>query len=271
MPSAGWYPDPGRQPGLYRYWDGRTWTERTTRTPGAPLPAPPAPPSGGARRTGWIVAAVVVALVAGIAVWRSSAGGGGPLVGPPTVKPTPREVCPKPGMPRPVTVENGRVRAGRLTYPVAPPPFLGPRLDNRIPYAVAAGNQEVVTQHDYQPGYNWYANIISAELQAGDGFYAPKQGAEIIATCFGRLYMDAKLTRNGRVSRALTIDGHDAWLLETDLGFTITGLRAKSERAIIVVVATGEGESSLFMASIPEDAKEHEAAARQAMEGLRVG
>ena len=24
--AAGWYPDPAGQPGMYRYWDGRSWS-----------------------------------------------------------------------------------------------------------------------------------------------------------------------------------------------------------------------------------------------------
>jgi len=41
--NAGWYPDPAGQPQTYRYWDGRTWSDRTTSNPYDPPPgAPPA-------------------------------------------------------------------------------------------------------------------------------------------------------------------------------------------------------------------------------------
>ena len=40
--TAGWYPDPGGGQGLYRYWDGQSWSAATTPNPAA---APP-PPQG---------------------------------------------------------------------------------------------------------------------------------------------------------------------------------------------------------------------------------
>jgi hypothetical protein len=28
MAQPGWFPDPGGQPGMYRYWDGTAWTQQ---------------------------------------------------------------------------------------------------------------------------------------------------------------------------------------------------------------------------------------------------
>ena len=36
--KAGWYPDPGGGQGLYRYWDGKSWSAATSPNPGAPPP-----------------------------------------------------------------------------------------------------------------------------------------------------------------------------------------------------------------------------------------
>lgn len=44
--SAGWYPDPGGQPGLYRWWTGSAWTEAVTPNPQST--PPPAGLGGGA-------------------------------------------------------------------------------------------------------------------------------------------------------------------------------------------------------------------------------
>ena len=47
--QAGWYPDPGGQPGMYRYWTGTAWTEAITPYPqSTPAPQVPtgAPPAG---------------------------------------------------------------------------------------------------------------------------------------------------------------------------------------------------------------------------------
>ncbi|MBA8796198.1 hypothetical protein FHX74_003851 [Friedmanniella endophytica] len=39
MARAGWYPDPGGQPGLYRYWDGKAWSAGTSTNPASPPPS----------------------------------------------------------------------------------------------------------------------------------------------------------------------------------------------------------------------------------------
>ena len=38
MSNAGWYPDPGGQPGLFRYWTGTAWTAAVTTNPAATPP-----------------------------------------------------------------------------------------------------------------------------------------------------------------------------------------------------------------------------------------
>lgn len=82
MPNPGWYPDPDRTPGRFRYWTGTAWTEQTTFDPPAgphtyPATDPSATdrrPAHGARRTrrgAVIVVAAVLAvlLVVVAAVW----------------------------------------------------------------------------------------------------------------------------------------------------------------------------------------------------------
>ncbi len=38
MTNAGWYPDPGKQPGKFRYWDGTQWSAQLSDSPHAPPP-----------------------------------------------------------------------------------------------------------------------------------------------------------------------------------------------------------------------------------------
>ena len=45
MSKAGWYPDPGGQQGMFRWWDGTQWTPQLTAHPYAgPPQADPAQP-----------------------------------------------------------------------------------------------------------------------------------------------------------------------------------------------------------------------------------
>ena len=69
-----------------------------------------------------------------------------------------------------------------------------------------------------------------AELQAGDGFFTPEQGAQIVVKCIlGAFYGNNPVNSNVKVNEKTTIDGHDAWLVESQLTFDIPGLEAKGE------------------------------------------
>ena len=66
------------------------------------------------------------------------------------------------------------------------------------------------------------------------------------------------------------VDGHDAWVIESQLGFDVPGIQAKSERLIVVIVDTGAGSAGLFYGSIPENAEQLLPPARAALAGLTV-
>ena len=91
-------------------------------------------------------------------------------------------------------------------------------------------NQLVVDQQDYDgQGHNWVASILVAELQAGDGFFTPEQGAQIVVKgILGAFYGDNLLNSNVKVNEKTTIDGHDGWLVESHLTFDIPGLKRRA-------------------------------------------
>ena len=99
------------------------------------------------------------------------------------------------------------------------------------------------------------ASVLVGELVAGDGFFSPQQGSEIVVKCImGVFYDDAEVVRDDKVNKAMKVDGKDAWLVETHLSFDIPNLQAKGETAIIVIVATKPESSSIYYASIPDNA-----------------
>ena len=51
MAQPGWFPDPGGQAGMFRYWDGTAWTDQLSADPGGQ------PPSGKPGRSGLLIAA----------------------------------------------------------------------------------------------------------------------------------------------------------------------------------------------------------------------
>jgi hypothetical protein len=79
------------------------------------------------------------------------------------------------------------------------------------------------------------------------------------------------VTRDDKVSKAMTVGGKDAWLVETHLSFDIPKLKTKGETAIVLIVATSTDVSSLFYASIPDTSPQYLQPARDSMAALTVG
>jgi hypothetical protein len=280
--AAGWYPDPGGQPGKYRYWDGRSWSAAVSSYPGTPPPepafghgqppsgAPVVPPTPPRKRTyGWLIAlaAVIAVLVVVVVLVVRQVGPTETTAGPPAGQPT-SQVCPTPDSgtagPQP---NDGRVHAGKLSYPQLGSPWSPPFPEYRVAFGRGVLIQSVEIEH--QAG-GWEAAVLIGGLVAGDGFFTPQDGAAIVVRCVtGTFYGGSEVTRDDQVDRAMTVDGHDAWIIESQLGFDVPGIQAKHELLIVVIVDTG-GDAGLFYASIPENAPELVKPARDALANLRV-
>ncbi len=217
-----------------------------------------APEKKSGSKAGWIIAliagVIVLALVTVFAIRGLSTliNGGNPGSNPTD------EFCPKPNIKvaEPVAhPADGRVHGGKLSYPKLGEPWSDPRPDPRVPFGRDVAAQTVITEPGYRPGRRWEASILVGELVSGDGFFSPQQGSEIVTKCvLGVFYGDAKVARDDKINKATTVDGKEAWLLRTHLSFNIKGLEAKGEEVIIVIVATGPGEASLYYATIPDNA-----------------
>lgn len=310
MSTPGWYPDPGGQPGAYRYWDGSGWTNQLTSQPGGAAPVPPSgrpgPSSGATGASGgvptwtpapggpgaggsaanaaaparsnrrWLIGliAVVVALVVIVVlVVRGLGGVLSGVSGLPGGDPS-SNACPQPEANSSPTPQpgDGRVHSGPLSYPQLPAPWGNPLPNTEVPFGRDVLQQFVQTEQNKQdPMMSWGAAVMVGELVAGDGFFEPKDGAEIVLKCVtGTFYGDAEVTRNDKVSKAMTVDGHDAWIMRSDLSFSISGLDATNELLTVVIVDLENGSAGLFASSVPGNAPQYDAPAEQAMQGLRV-
>ncbi len=285
----GWYPDPGGLSGMFRFWDGQNWSAALSATPQAAPPPSPAPaprtavpPTAnstygaltGARRTrrsGWMLGLIVVlvalVVVMALVVNRVTNDPGSPTGpgGTPTtaVCPPQRQETPSP------QPSDGRVHGGRLSYPLFGAPWSPPVAEYGIPFGRAVLRQSVVIER--AGVQEWLAAVLIGQLTAGDGFFSPKDGAAIVVRCVtGTFYGGSEVTRDDRANRAMTVDGHDAWLIESELGFDVPGIRAKHELLIVVIVDTGDGAAGLFYASIPENAPQLVRPARNSLAELEV-
>ena len=289
MSAAGWYPDPGNQPGAYRYWDGRGWTSQLTTPSGGgptapppgqtdppgsrgPAPRPPRSPTGRSGR-GWLIGLIAVVVVLVVLVVLAIRGLGGVLGGLPGVPggdPS-ANVCPKPeasSTPSPPP-NDGRVHSGPLSDPRLPSPWGPPLPEDDVPFGRDVLQQFVQTEQTSE--LSWGAAVMVGELVAGDGFFEPKDGAEIVLRCVtGTFYGKAEVTRNDTKSQAMTVDGHDAWIMESDLTFSIPELEATNELLTVVIVDLENGSAGLFASSVPGNSPQYNEPAQQAMEGLRV-
>lgn len=286
---------------MYRWWDGQTWSASLSSTPNAAPPsaglgAPQqqATPDPGHQTPGYgtqgygtqpvatapksrkglialIAIGVVIVILIGLGirqVGRVIAGGGNDPGGNSTA-----QICPDEDTssdPPVASPNDGRVHGGALSYPRLPAPWSEPTGDNRVPFGRDVLSQTVFVE-DYSEG-SWVASVLVGELIAGDGFFTPQQGSEIVVKCvIGRFYgSNTDVARDDKTNKATKVDGKEAWLVESHLTFDIPGLKTKGETLIVLIVATGDATSSLFYASIPDTSPQYLDPARQAMKELKV-
>jgi hypothetical protein len=225
----------------------------------------------------WIAGAVLVIVIVVVAVLAIRAVTGGALgtPGQPSGQPT-QDVCPPVDTASPEATAShpadGRVHGGPVSYPMLESPWSTPQgPPNPVPFGSDVQSQWVLDQQDYDGnGNNWIASILVAELQAGDGFFTPEQGSQIVVKCIlGAFYGDNPVKSNVKINEKTTIDGHDAWLVESHLTFDIAGLHTKGELLIVAIVSAGN-RSGLYYASIPDTTPELVQPARDALKELQV-
>jgi hypothetical protein len=321
--NPGWYPDPGGGQGLFRYWDGKSWSAATSPNPSAPPPSQSlvgGPPQQGRQPYGqggqtqgqggqpaygqspygqdygssayanyqelekkkspigwWIAGAALVIgiiIVAVIAIRAVTGGSDTGTTGGPVAQPS-QDACPPQSTaspePGPSHPADGRVHGGPVSYPQLGSPWSAPQTENRVPFGTDVRTQMVPVETDYDgSGSNWVAQILVGELQAGDGFFTPEQGAQIVVKCIlGSFYGDNPINSNVTVNEKTTIDGHEGWLVESKLTFDIVGLETKGELLIVAIVSAGN-RSGLYYATIPDSTPELVQPARDALKQLQV-
>ena len=223
----------------------------------------------------WIAGAalVIVMIVVAVLAIRAVTGGSGSTSRVPSGQPS-QDVCPAEVTP---TAEpssdpaDGRVHGGPVSYPMLGQPWSSPQGDSRVPFGSDVKSQVVLVEQDYDGnGSNWVASVLVGELQAGDGFFTPQQGSQIVVKCIlGKFYGNNPVQSDIKVNEKTTIDGHDAWLVESQLSFDITGLKTKGELLIVAIVSAGN-RSGLYYASIPDTTPELVQPARDALKNLKV-
>ncbi|MET0695168.1 MAG: hypothetical protein ABWY56_14640, partial [Propionibacteriaceae bacterium] len=245
----------------------------------APPPGfiPPTAPAAAApkSRAGWIVAGIAVLVVLVVIATLIIRNVNRPIIdyGPAPNPTSSADVCPDAVQPSasPPPQSGSRVRSGKLSYPRLSAPFEAPRWDRRVPFGRDVESQQATVEKNAAGTPTWVADVLVARLLAGDGFYGPEQGAKLVATCItGKFYGDGEVDRADVRNGATTVDGHDAWVIESHLTFDLPDVETKGELMIVIVVDTADGEAGLLYASVPDTSPQLVAPARQALSGALV-
>jgi hypothetical protein len=225
----------------------------------------------------WIAGAallIIIIVVAVLAIRAVTGGDTGTTGGGPAAQPS-QDACPPQSTASPDAPAShpadGRVHGGPVSYPQLGSPWSAPQPESRVPFGSDVQSQVVGVETNYDgQGSNWVASILVGELQAGDGFFTPEQGSQIVVKCIlGSFYGNNPVKSNIKVNEKLTIDEHEGWLVESQLTFDIEGLETKGELLIVAIVSAGN-RSGLYYASIPDTTPELVQPARDALKQLQV-
>jgi len=300
----GWYPDPAGAPGRYRYWDGSRWSGATTDDPRRPAPAefgpndstPPQASEGTAaspppqrRRLaliiGALVVAVTVAVVAAVALRDTRQLLGVPTPTPtatgltgtsptptatrsPTATPVPAR-CPK-GDPnrRAAHPSDGRVHGGNLSFPEQPT-FDPASLEKRFSFAYDVIQQTLTVSQDPP----WIAQLAVGQLRGKDGFgNDPRSTVESLMRCVitGNMYSPYLPARTDIRSESLSIDGHDGWLVESEITVDRPDIAFAGDHTIFIVVRDGK-DWGFFFGAVPIGNAQLDAVLASTIRELRAG
>lgn len=243
------------------------------------MPPPPRPKKS---RRGWILGAlaVVVVVIVGITVGvralstrtaDSPAAPGGPSVTVPasTDQGAPPLSCgERTAAFDPAPTSGGMVRSGGLSFPELAAPFGAPTRTTllQFDYLHDVASQFAVLR--YQGRSTGGAEVMIARAPIADGFSTPRQVAQLLFGCVQVRFPGAQ--EKGHRSRSTTVDGHQAWLIRSHLGYGGVDAGTKSETIILMVVATTDGENGLFYADLPDTHPELLPRAERALAQLSV-
>ena len=156
---------------------------------------------------GWWIAGgalVIVIIVVAVLAIRAVTGGNTGTTGGPG-QPS-QDVCPavSTASPEPAAATPPMAGCTAVRFPTRCSVPLGPAGGRQpVPFGSDVQSQPVLDQPDYDgQGSNWVASVLVGELQAGDGFFTPEQGSQIVVKCIlGAFYGDNPVKSNVTVKK----------------------------------------------------------------------
>lgn len=236
-------------------------------------PMTPAGSSGGRRGRGLLIAIVAVVLalllIGGLAGYFLVRGEGGNEAASsqsdaPTEDGEPTEPAPDdgeaavdcpPGDPEgPNRIRNGRVLGGGLSFAV--PRGYRPATGNKLGFRwlTEVSGVERLTERYPQQDYGWVSMLVAGAVPS-DAYAGPEQAAVSLASCMAEsptMYR-SHVSDEQLSSEAVTIDGHDAWMVHHEVRIDDEVVKAEGDHVVVVVVDLGEGQEQygVFTGFVP--------------------
>jgi hypothetical protein len=166
----------------------------------------------------------------------------------PTATPVPAR-CPK-GNPnqRAAHPSDGRVHGGNLSFPEQPT-FDRASLEERFSFAYDVIQQTLTVSQDPR----WIAQLAVGRLRGKDGFgNDPRSTVESLMRCVitGNMYSPYLPARTDIRSESLSIDGHDGWLIESEITVDRPDIPLAGDHTIFIVVRDGR-DWGFFFGAVP--------------------
>lgn len=290
-PQPGWYPDPDGAPGTVRWWDGGAWSDVTTPAgpgvavgamPSDRVAAPPLPPAEiltgdgaghgdepGGRRTPWVLAAGVIALVLVVVAAVLLGRPGDRTVD--ATAPSPTSEAPGPPEFPPGTVRIIDEASG-ISYPHLGTGWFEYDLTPKAETLAVAG-QYFVTQDDPPSGGLYLAECTSGPVADGFGWTGSaslRATALALAASSRANYYPAPNEQRVLRDEPRTVDGRAAYLYEFQLSWDVEGYDASGERAAVLLIDVGRPMPAMLYLSIPNTHAELYGVIDRVIEGTEV-
>lgn len=265
MAQAGWYPDPAGQPGVYRWFDGRDWTDQTTGGSSGGQGSNGGNASGGNGSGGGrgpsriILGGIVVVLLGALVVWlvlrQGSASDQGDArpdnnTSTPTVSPwnekssTPRAgstvvKCPQGTTSQAAPTSDGRLHSG----PISVAEIDGWTDDDLIMPWVRQINSQSDIVYQGSPT-SWMSVSGVGQLAVADGFSSPRDAARMMTECFASSQYYSGYTGSTVVSQQeFDRNGHTGWWIRSEIFVSMSELpQVKGDVVDVVVMDTGNSD-----------------------------
>lgn len=276
MTDTGWYPDPGGRSGHFRYWDGQRWSDQTTTNPQDPAPAAPAEVldttrgDGRSSRALWLVLAAVVAVVLVIFLVVRTFLGGGEIGDPRPPRSTvsawdetstpdagpenPAEETPSGEMQCPAgdpydrtsSSTEGRVHGGGISFAEVGNGYGRPSTELMLSWMDDTQSQEQITE----PG--WISVFAVGSVQSQPYFDSVQGAAQSSMECgITNGWYSGFTGREDLKNEATQVDGHDAWIVESEIRVDKPGLSVEGDLLTFLAVDTGQDSYAVFMGMVP--------------------